>query len=90
MKYNTRILLILPRYNSEKKIQEMLLMGNIKYNKNSNDTCILCSLASILYSYGLGSKDIKDVHSGCTYIDPVNGGQCSCHGFIIGLLFVNT
>jgi hypothetical protein len=69
-------------------------MGNIKYNKNSNDTCILCSHQySIHYSddiHGLGSKDIKDVHSGCTYIDHVNGGQCSCHGFISRLLFVNT
>ena len=31
--------------------------------------------------HGLGSKDIKDVHNGCAYIDPVYGGQCSCHGF---------
>lgn len=46
-------------------------MGNIKYNKNLNDTCILCSHQySIHYSddmHGLGSKDIKDVHSGRTY-----------------------
>jgi hypothetical protein len=30
--------------------------------------------------HGLVSKDIKDVHSGCNYINPVNGGRCSCHG----------
>ena len=39
---------------------------------------------SIHYSddiHGLGSKDIRDVHSGCTYVDPVNGGQCSWSWF---------
>jgi hypothetical protein len=45
-------------------------MGNIKYNKNSNDTCTLClhqySIHYSDYIHGLGSKDIKDVHSGCT------------------------
>ena len=60
-------------------------MDNIQYDKNSNDTCIFCSNPySIHYSidkHGLGSKLIKDVHSGCTYIDPVNGGQCSCEGY---------
>ena len=53
-------------------------MDNIQYDKNSNDTCIFCSHTySIHYSndiHGLGSIDIKDVRSGCTYIDPVSGG----------------
>jgi hypothetical protein len=63
----------------------MLLMNNIKNNKSSNDTCMFCPHQySIHYSddiHGLGSKDIKDVHRGFTYINPVNGGQFSCHGF---------
>lgn len=60
-------------------------MGSIKHNKNLNDICIPCSHQySMHYSddiHGLGSKDIKDVHRGCTHIDPVNGDQCFCHGF---------
>ena len=60
-------------------------MDNIQYDKNSNDTCIFCSHTySIHYSndiHGLGSIDIKDVRSGCTYINPVSGGQCSCQGY---------
>jgi hypothetical protein len=45
-------------------------MSNIPYNNNPNDTCMFCSHHySVHYSddiHGLGSKDAKDVHSGCT------------------------
>ena len=60
-------------------------MSNIPYNNNLNDTCAFCSHPySVHYSdhiHGLGSKDAKDVHSGCIYINPVDGSQCSCQGF---------
>jgi hypothetical protein len=60
-------------------------MSNIPYNNNPNDTCMFCSHPYLVhYSddiHGLGSKDAKDVHSGCTYTNPVDGSQCSCQGF---------
>ena len=62
----------------------ILLLNNLPYNEDPNDPCMYCTHPYSVHLsddvHGLGSKDFKDIHRGCTYINP-NGSECSCQGF---------
>ena len=55
-------------------------MSNIAYNNNNpNDTCIFClHTYSSRFSddlHGVTSKDLKDIHTRCMYVNPVDGAS---------------
>lgn len=54
-------------------------MSNIVYNNNPNDTCIFClHTYSSRFSddlHGVASKDLKDIHTRCMYVNPVDGAS---------------
>ena len=54
-------------------------MSNIAYNNNPNDTCIFwLHTYSLRFSddiYRVASKDLKDIHTRCTYVNPVDGAS---------------
>ncbi len=64
-------------------------MSDLPFHHDVNDICKLCSHPySIHFSndiHGIGSKDLTDVSSGCTFIDSF-GIQCKCVGFRSSIL----